>query len=64
MIQGPLFLSIKDMMKLMGTENYHSAFKRHKSIRDAIKKGKRGLLIQEFCDYEGFQFEAIWKLIR
>lgn len=52
------------MMKLMGTENYHSAFKRHKSIRDAIKKGKRGLLIQEFCDYEGFQFEAIWKLIR
>ena len=63
MNQGPHFLSIKDLMTLMGTNNYNSAFKRHKAIRDAIKPGKKGLTVREYCEYEGYEVAEVMGIL-
>ena len=53
------FISVKDMMELMGTTRYTTAWKRHKSIREAISPGKKGLTVKEYCKYEGYSEEEI-----
>ena len=53
MNRGKDFLSVKDLMILMGTDCYNSAWKRHKAIREAIRPGMRSLLISDYCEFEG-----------
>jgi hypothetical protein len=64
MYNGEIFLSVNDMMKLMGNDVYEYARKRHKAVRDAIKPGKSALTILEFCRHEGLIYEDIWKYLR
>lgn len=64
MNKGRHFLTIKDLMVLMGTENYNSAFKRHKAIREAIAPGKKGLTIKEYCEFECYDQQEIMEMIR
>jgi hypothetical protein len=64
MYNGEIFLSIQDMMKLLGSHNYENARKRHKAVRDAIKPGKKSLSIHEFCKHEDLDYEEIWKYLR
>ena len=46
-MEGGIFLTAKDLMKLNGSTNYNSCANLHRAIRDAIEKGKRKL--QEQC---------------
>ncbi len=64
MNQGPMFLSIKDLQKLMGTAWYNSAQKRHKAIREAIRPGKKDLTIREYCEYTGASHRQTHKMLR
>ena len=58
------FMSIKDLMILTGSSNYTSVANTHKAIRDALGKGKKKLLIKEYCEYECIDFDYVWKVLR
>lgn len=58
------FVSVRDLQRLMGTNSYHSAVRRHKKIREAILPGKRSLTLQEYCTYEGCQYAEIRAILR
>lgn len=64
MYYAEIFLTVRDLMKLMDTEHYESARRRHKSIRDAIGQNKNGLTIREFCEFEDTNFDEIWSFLR
>ncbi len=63
---GGIFLTIRDLMKLTGSESYNSSGNQHRAIRDclSIGKNKRNLTIYEFCKYEQIDFEYVWKYLR
>jgi len=63
-LKGPLFLSINDLMQLMGTPHYKSAQRRHQTIRDALAPGKTALTIKEYCDYEQIDFQEVYFELR
>lgn len=63
-MEGGIFLTIKDLMLLTGSKNYYATAKSHKSIREAIAKGKRKITIREYCSYEKIAFSEIWQLLR
>lgn len=59
-----IFLTIKDLMRITGVENYYSVARAHLAIRDAICKGKRKLTIREYCKYEGLDYDEMLKFLR
>ena len=59
-----IFLTIKDLMKLLGSNSYSSCASQHKVIRDSIATGKKKLTVKEYCDYEKTEFDVVWKFIR
>ena len=63
MNRGKDFLSVKDLMVLMGTNCYNSAWKRHKAIREAIGLGMKSLLIRDYCEFEGMDEEQIRRIL-
>ena len=63
-MEGGIFLTAKDLMKLNGSTNYNSCANLHRAIRDAIEKGKRKLTVKEYCEYEKIDFDYIWKTLR
>ena len=64
-MEGGIFLSIKDLMRLIGSDSYSSTAKEHVAIRDALSKKKRAkLTIKEYCDYEELDFNYVWDFLR
>lgn len=59
-----MFLSIKDLQHLMGTQWYNSAQKRHKAIREAIRPGKKDLTIREYCEFMGASYRLTCFFLR
>ncbi len=64
MNQGRMLISIKDLQKLMGTQWYNSAQKRHKAIRERIQVGKKDLTIREYCDHSGSSYRHTYEVLR
>lgn len=63
-MEGGIFLSIKDLQRLIGSDSYRSAAYQHQAIRDGLKKSTKHITIKEYCDYEGLDFEYIWNYLR
>lgn len=63
-MEGGIFLTIKDLQRLLGSENYNSACRIHVGIRDALGKKSKYLTIKEYCEYEGLEYEYIWNFLR
>jgi hypothetical protein len=63
MNRGKDFLSVKQLMVLMGTDCYNSAWKRHKAIREAISPGKRALTVTEYAHFEGMEEAEIHRIL-
>ena len=63
-MEGGIYLSIKDLMKLTGSNSYKSTAKSHKVIRDCIAANKRKITIKEYCDYEGLNYPEIFFYLR
>lgn len=59
-----IFLTVKDLMRLTGSDNEASAGRMHRAIRDSIAKDKRKLTIKEYCQYERLDFKEIWIFLR
>lgn len=59
-----IFLEIKQLMQLTGTNSYKSAQKQHKTIREAIAPGKRKLTIREYCQYEGLNYDEVIAVLK
>ena len=72
-----IFLSIKDLMLITGSDSYNSTQREHAALRAALetdkvntkkkhagKRGKRKITIKEYCEYELLDFEEVWKFLR
>lgn len=63
-MEGGIFLTVKDLMKITGSNNYNSCGNLHRAIRDSIAKGKKKLTVKEYCDHEQIDFDYVWNFIR
>ncbi|MBK6834039.1 MAG: hypothetical protein IPG89_07115 [Bacteroidetes bacterium] len=63
-MEGHIFLSVKDLQKLLGSESYKTAHRLHLSLREALGRKSKYILIKEYCAYEGFEFAYIWEVLR
>jgi hypothetical protein len=64
MMEGGIFLTVKDLMRLNGSNNYFSCAKQHRTLRDSITTGKKKLMVKEYCDQEKIDFDYVWKFLR
>ena len=62
--KGGIFLTVKDLMLLTGSNSYQSCSRLHRTIRDAIASDKKKITIREYCNYEKIDFNEIWKFLR
>jgi hypothetical protein len=73
-MSGGIFLSVKDLMRLKGSENYRSAAREHSDMRATLAKRvkkrnkrswvKRHLTIREYCLLEDLDFKEVWEFLR
>jgi hypothetical protein len=63
-MEGGIFLTIKDLQRLLGCDNYKSAARQHLALRDALRKKSKYISIREYCAYEGIDFEYVWTFLR
>ena len=54
-----IFLTVKDLMVLTGSNSYQSCARQHKAIRDSIVSDKRKLTIREYCDFEQISYDEV-----
>jgi hypothetical protein len=68
-----VYLTVKDLMLLNGSDSYRSTAKEHQAIRDSLfndrqqkyrHRNKRKLTIREYCDYMMLEFHEIWRYLR
>ncbi len=59
-----IFISIRDVMVLLGNNRYNTALEYHLSVRDALGKSKKRITIKEFCEYEQLDFDYVWQVLR
>ncbi|MEM6272369.1 MAG: hypothetical protein AAF998_23350 [Bacteroidota bacterium] len=80
MNRGKHYLSPEDLADLMGTDNMNSAYKLHKTIREALKRcrnagagrcgqkcqcpPKRNLTILEYCRYVDDDYRHVYYMLR
>ncbi len=63
-IEGGIFITVKDLMKITGSNNYNSCGNLHRAIRDSIAKDKKKLTVKEYCEYEIVDFDYVWDFLR
>lgn len=65
MLSEGIFLSVKDLMRLTGSNNYNSCANQHRAIRDSLStRKKRRLTIYEYSIYEQINFDYVWRYLR
>lgn len=63
-MEGGIFLSIKDLQRLLGCENYNTANRLHLQIRDSLGKKSKYVTVKEYCQYENLDFDYVWEFLR
>jgi hypothetical protein len=63
-MEGGIFLTIKDLMRLLGTDSYAYAAREHLGLRDALEKKTKKVTIKEYCEYEKIDFAYVWDFLR
>jgi len=63
-MEGGIFLTIKDLMNLLGCKQYNNAQREHLAIRDSLGKKEKKLTVKEYCDYEQIDFNYVWEFLR
>jgi hypothetical protein len=59
-----IFLTVKDMQILRGTETYNAANKIHLKLRKEMGKKGKHITIKEYCDYMEIDFDYVWSYLR
>jgi len=63
-MEGGILFTIKDLQRLLGIDNYKSAAKQHKTVRDSLNKKGKKITIKEYCECEDLDFEYVWEYLR
>lgn len=63
-MKGGIFITTKDVQKLMGCDRYATAFNYLRVVRDSLQKKSKYLTIKEFCNHDELDFEYVWKILR
>lgn len=63
-MEGGIFLTVKDLMKLTGSTNYNSTGNLHRQIRDTMFNSKRKITVKEYCEAEKIEFGYVWQVLR
>ena len=61
---GGIFLTVKDLMKITGSNSYNASSQLHRTIRDVLGKSGGKLTIKEYCIYENIDFDYVWSFLR
>lgn len=72
MSEAPLFITVKDLMILHGSNSYESMRRQHKAVRDAltsktnkaIGKIKPYLTIKEYCKYMDLSLDEVCAFLK
>ena len=48
-VEGGIYITVKDLMKITGSNNYNSCGNLHRAIRDSLNVGKKKLTVKEYC---------------
>ena len=65
MLSEGIFIDVKDLMQLTGSNNYSSCANQHRAIRDSLStRKKRILTIHEYCIYEQINFDSVLRYLR
>lgn len=62
--RGKIYLSVEDLMELLGTNRKSTAYNTHHVIRESIQAGKRNLTIWEYCQYTGDNYPEVFFSLR
>lgn len=62
-VSGGIFLSVKDLMRITGSESYESCRQTHQALRDSSGSEKRKLTVKEYCDLEQIDFDETVKFL-
>jgi len=63
-MEDGIFLTIKDLQRLLGFKHYTNASKEFRTLRDILKKKSKHITIKEYCEYEEIDFEYVWEFLR
>ena len=63
-VEGGIYITVKDLMKITGSNNYNSCGNLHRAIRDSLNVGKKKLTVKEYCEYEKVDFDYVWDFLR
>lgn len=64
MFNGEIYLSVEDLMRLMGINSRPYAYSKHKKLRHEIRPQKGSLLISEFCELTGDDYREVFRFLR
>ncbi len=59
-----IFLTEKDLMRLLDIQDDKNAAKAHRLLIDKIAPHKSKLTIKEYCEYEHLDFDEVWEFLR
>ncbi len=63
-MESGIFLTIKDIQILFGTQTYNAANKKHLRLRKELGKTDKYITIKEYCDHEEIDFDYVWSYLR
>ena len=64
-MEGGIFLTIKDLMRLTGSNSYNGTGHQHRAIRDSLSIKARGkITVKAYCEHEGIDFQYVWEFLR
>ena len=63
-MEDGIFLTVKDLQRLLGFKHNASASKEFRMLRDILKKKSKRITIKEYCEYEEIDFDYVWEFLR
>ncbi len=63
-MEGGIFITTKDVQRLLGAEHYNTANRILLTIKDSLKKKSKYITIKEYCNYEELDFDYVWEFLR
>jgi len=63
-MEGGILLTVKDLQRLLGMDNYSSAARHLRAVRDSLNKKGEKITIKEYCQCEDLDFDYVWEFLR
>ena len=63
-MEDGIFLTVKDLKRLLGCKDYETARKVHQGVRDSLKRKSKYVTVKEYCESEDLDFDYVWNYLR